>query len=193
MRIELNGGGARRRGTSPHERRTWRVRQEESLSLKVESHQVGHLLKPVSLTDFEDVMKLNAARYLGLGLVGLTVMAAVLTGIGAGQEPKRTRRDFMRQKLDFAKEALEGLALEQYGTLEKSARALKRLSEAAEWEVPTIPNATDYVAMTSEFQRNADEMAKQAKQRNIDGATLAYLKLTINCVQCHKFVRFADK
>ena len=70
---------------------------------------------------------------------------------------------------------------------------LKKLSEAAEWEVPTIPNATDYVALTTEFQRNCDDLLKQAKARNIDGATLSYLKLTMTCVQCHKFVRFTGK
>jgi hypothetical protein len=123
-------------------------------------------------------------------LTGLFVAAAVLNATRAAQPAtQRTRKEFMRQKLDFSKDVLEGLSLEQFATIEKSAKALKRLSEAAEWEVPTIPNATDYVALTSEFQRNADELVKQAKRRNIDGATLAYLKLTMTCVQCHKFVR----
>ena len=99
----------------------------------------------------------------------------------------------MRQKLEFSKNLLEGLSLEDYRMTEKNAKALRRLSEAAEWEVPTIPNATDYVALTSEFQRYADDLVRNAKLKNIDGATLAYLKLTMNCVQCHKFVRFASK
>jgi len=99
----------------------------------------------------------------------------------------------MRQKLDFSKDVLEGLSLEQYATIERSAKALKKLSEAAEWEVPTIPNANDYVVLTTEFQRSCDDLVKQAKARNIDGATLSYLKLTMTCVQCHKFVRFASK
>ena len=99
----------------------------------------------------------------------------------------------MRQKLEFSKNVLEGLSLEQYPMIEKNAKSLKLLSEAAEWEVPMIPNATDYVALTSEFQRYADDLIKNARQSNIDGATLAYLKLTMNCVQCHKYVRFASK
>ena len=93
----------------------------------------------------------------------------------------------------YSKNILEGLSLEQYDLIEKNAKALKVLSQAAEWEVPTIPNATDYVAMTSEFQRYADDLVRSAKQSNIDGATLAYVKLTMNCVQCHKFVRFASR
>ena len=67
--------------------------------------------------------------------------------------------------------------------IEKAGKALKKLSEGAEWEVATIPNATDYVMLTTDFQRHADELVKQAKAKNIDGATLAYLKLTMSCVR----------
>jgi cytochrome c556 len=133
-----------------------------------------------------------AAALAVLALLGL-VLGTALSTSRAGQEPKRTRSEFMRQKLEFSKNVLEGLSLEQYPMIEKNARSLKVLSQAAEWEVPTIPNATDYVAMTTEFQRYADELIKNARNRNIDGATLAYLKLTMNCVQCHKFVRFASR
>ena len=96
-------------------------------------------------------------------------------------------------KLDYSKLVLEGLTLENYETISKNAKALKKLSEAAEWEVPTIPNATDYVVFTSEFQRLATEMVAKAKDKNIDGATLAYLRLTMNCVNCHKYVRQVAK
>ncbi len=127
-----------------------------------------------------------------LALASLPFVPALSTG-RAGQQEKQNRSEFMRRKLEFSKNVLEGLALEQYPIIEKNAKALKILSQAAEWEVPMIPNATDYVALTSEFQRNTDELVKTAKQGNIDGATLAYVKLTMNCVQCHKYVRFASQ
>jgi hypothetical protein len=44
--------------------------------------------------------------------------------------------------------------------------------------------------MTNEFQRLCDELAEKSRAKNIDGATLAYLRLTMNCVNCHKYVRF---
>jgi hypothetical protein len=139
-------------------------------------------------------MKLKIAPAACLGLIGLTFAVIAITTIRAEQPTtQHTRAEFMRQKLNFSKDVLEGLALENYALIEKSARALKRLSEGAEWEVPTIPNATDYVSQTSEFQRHADELAKQAKAHNIEGATLAYLKVTMSCVQCHKYVRSVAK
>jgi len=139
-------------------------------------------------------MKLTIARSLCLGIAGLALALGVRNATRAEQPAaKRARAEFMRLKLNYSKDALEGLALEQFDTLEKSGKALKRLSEAAEWEVPTIPNVTDYVALTTEFQRHADDLVKQAKKKNIDGATLAYVKLTMSCVQCHKFVRDLGK
>ncbi len=133
-----------------------------------------------------------AATAAILALASLLLVPALSTG-RASQQEKQTRSEFMRRKLEFSKNVLEGLSLEQYPLIEKNAKALKILSQAAEWEVPMIPNATDYVALTSEFQRNADDLVKAAKQSNIDGATLAYVKLTMNCVQCHKYVRFASQ
>jgi hypothetical protein len=47
--------------------------------------------------------------------------------------------------------------------------------------------------LTKDFQRNADEIVKQPRAKNIYGATLAYLKLTMGCVTCHRFVRDAAK
>jgi hypothetical protein len=139
-------------------------------------------------------MKFTIARSVCLSLAALSGLAfAFHAARGAQPVAKRTRAEFMHQKLDFSKEVLEGLALERFATIEKGGKALKRLSEAAEWEVATIPNATDYVMLTTDFQRHADDLVKQAKAKNIDAATLAYVKLTMSCVQCHKFIRDTAK
>ncbi len=139
-------------------------------------------------------MKRTIARSLCLALPALACLILAWHATRAGQPAqKRTRAEFMRLKLDFSKDVLEGLALEQYATIEKGGKALKRLSEAAEWEVATIPSANDYVMLTTDFQRHADELVKQAKAKNIDAATLAYVKLTMSCVQCHKFIRDTGK
>ena len=134
-------------------------------------------------------MKLSNRKRIGLGLAGLALAATVLAV--RAQEPKRppSRAEFMHMKLEFSKKVLEGLTLENYEMIVKNAQNLKKLSEAAEWEVPTIPNAGEYIVFTSEFQRLTDELVKKGREKNIDGATLAYLRLTMNCVNCHKYVR----
>jgi hypothetical protein len=148
----------------------------------------GHTTPVPGITESKPMNVSNRKR-AALGLAGLALAVSVLAV--RAQEPKRpaTRADFMHLKLEYSKKVLEGLTLENYETIVKNARALKRLSEAAEWEVPTIPNAGEYVVFTSEFQRLTDELAKKGREKNIDGATLAYLRLTMNCVNCHKYVR----
>ena len=131
-------------------------------------------------------------KRIALGLAGLALAATFLAA--RGQEPKRrTRAEFMQMKLEYSKKVLEGLTMENYETIFKNARALKTLSEAAEWEVLTIPNVGEYIVFTTEFQRLADELAKKAREKNMDGATLAYIRLTMNCVNCHKYVRQVAK
>lgn len=134
-------------------------------------------------------MSLSNRKRLAFGLAGIALAATFLAARGQEQPRPRTRAEFMRLKLEYSKLVLEGLTLENYATIVKNAQALKKLSEAAEWEVPTIPNAGEYVVFTTEFQRLADELARKGREKNMDGATLAYLRLTMNCVNCHKYVR----
>jgi hypothetical protein len=129
-------------------------------------------------------------RTVVLGLLGLAlVVAASLVAARAQDERTGSRSAFMRQKLEFAKNVLEGLTVENFDLIEKNARGMKRLSAAAEWEVASIPNIDEYLPYTNEFQRLCDEVVKAAKEKNIDGATLGYVRLTTNCVNCHKYVR----
>lgn len=102
---------------------------------------------------------------------------------------KTSRAEFMRMKLDYSKGVLDGLVNEKFDQIAKDARALKKLSEAAEWEVPGIPNVQSYIPFTREFQRITESLQKQAKEKNLDGALNSYVQLTMNCVNCHKYVR----
>jgi hypothetical protein len=129
-------------------------------------------------------------------VLALFVMIAVFAGVlttRAEQKPAPSRAEFMRKKLEFSKLVLEGLTLEDFTKISKGAKALQLLSEAAEWEVPTIPNAPDYVVKTRQFQDLTDELMQKAKDKNLDGSTLAYVRLTMNCIECHKYVRFKSR
>ena len=137
-------------------------------------------------------MNVTTMRRVVVGMVGLALAAAALAAQETTKRPP-TRAEFMRLKLEYSKKVLEGLTMENYDSISTSAKALKRLSEAAEWETPSIPNATEYLVFTTEFQRVADDMLKKAKDKNIDGATLAYVRMTMNCVNCHKYVRETTK
>lgn len=42
---------------------------------------------------------------------------------------------------------------------------------------------------SNEFRRSAENVAQAAKNKNIEGATLVYMDMTMVCVRCHKHVR----
>ncbi|MFO0908954.1 MAG: hypothetical protein U0794_11440 [Isosphaeraceae bacterium] len=143
-------------------------------------------------------MRLTWKRGMALTLAAVLLAGVSLAWAGgsvpraAAAEPP-TRGEFMRQKLEFSKLVLEGLSVENYDLISKNARNLRKLSLAAEWEVPMIPNANEYITFTAEFQRLCDDLVANARDKNLDGATLSYLRLTMSCVNCHKYVRVSRK
>ncbi|WP_169977003.1 hypothetical protein [Tautonia rosea] len=117
---------------------------------------------------------------------------AVISTLDTPSETQDKRAELMALKLDYAKNVLEGLTLEKMDQVAKNAQELKLLSAAAEWEPVTVPGPL-YLVYTREFQRIADSLAENAKDKNLDAATLAYVQLTMNCVECHKYVRSTDR
>ena len=129
-------------------------------------------------------------KSLRLGLcLALPAFAVLLTwafATVAKDEPRGELRKFMRQKLEHSKGVLEGLALEDFDMIVRNADSMRTLSQDSRWRVS--PNI-NYLRLSSEFQDLSNELIRTAKKRNIDGATLAYVDLTLNCVKCHKLVR----
>lgn len=123
---------------------------------------------------------LAAALWLVAPLVSTS-----LPGQGLGDE-QTDRSVLMRKKLDHAKNILGGLAEGEFGPISRSARSLRKLSEEAAWY--SLPTA-DYRRYSEEFRRLTASLAEQAEAEDLDAATLSYVRLTINCIECHKYVR----
>ena len=124
---------------------------------------------------------------VGLGLV--VAAAGILRTQGQEVLKPGQRREFMRMKLEYSKNVLEGLAQEDFDQIADNARRLKLLSMAAEWNADPTPHVEEYTPQTTEFQRIVDDLRKKARDRNLDGCTLAFNRLTMSCVECHKYVR----
>jgi len=128
--------------------------------------------------------------FAGRALASLALVlavASVAVVAAGGQETKRKDlSSFMRQKLKHAQSLLEGLANEDFDSIRDNARALRHLAEDAQWRVS--PNLT-YVKYSAEFAGIADEMERRAREKDLNGTTLSYVRLTINCVDCHRFTR----
>jgi hypothetical protein len=92
----------------------------------------------------------------------------------------------MLEKLNSSKMLLEGIALGDFNKINRSAESLIQLSKTAEWFVYKTPR---YELHSNEFRRAAESILEKAKDKNLDGVTLAYFELTMGCVRCHRYVR----
>jgi hypothetical protein len=90
-------------------------------------------------------------------------------------------------KLKESQSLLEGLALNDFTKVEKSAAELLRISKEAQFRKALSTAKYEYHA--NAFQRAAETVIEKAKAKNIDGATLAYLDMTMTCVRCHQHTR----
>lgn len=119
----------------------------------------------------------------------LVAMSLALLGMQAHSAAEARQKQFnklMIDKLKNAQKLLEGLALADFKKMEESAGALVDLSKHAEWFAVKTPR---YEVHSNEFRRTAEAVAQKAKDKNIDGAALAYLEMTLTCVRCHQYVR----
>lgn len=104
----------------------------------------------------------------------------------AGSQGQDAVANFMRQKLEHSQKVLEGLALENFPMIVKNAKELNSLGRTAKWHVLQTP---EYAQYSAEFVRLTEKLGKMGRDKNTEGATLAYVELTMNCVNCHKHVR----
>jgi len=103
------------------------------------------------------------------------------------EQPKKTPIQlFMRRKLEATQKVMEGLAVEDYDLIAQGARQLRGISAAADFAV--VKEAL-YTQHADEFRRIVDRMERNAKEKRLDGAALAYMDLTMSCIECHRFVR----
>jgi hypothetical protein len=128
-------------------------------------------------------------------LVAVVGMLALTGTHGIGQVPKEkveppslpNEAQVMQVKLKRAQAVLEALAKEDFKSLEENANSLARISRATEFLRAYKTEEYEFQART--FQRSADMLAAKAKEKSLDGATLAYMDMTMSCVACHNHFR----
>jgi hypothetical protein len=123
----------------------------------------------------------GAAGVAGCGLLAIAAEPPAKT-----QDLRSKVAFFMHAKLTNSQSVLEGLTTEQFDLIQQGAERMIVMSKAAEWRVG---QGDIYAQDTAQFVAAARDLVKQAKARNLDGATVSYLQLTMNCVSCHKHIR----
>ena len=129
-----------------------------------------------------------------VAVIALMVVVAVSTSrppMATAQEPSATDKPndvalFMRAKLGHSQHVLEGLALADYDLIARGAHDLALASQASSWQVL---QTEDYARQSREFRRACESLRAAAKDKNLDGAALAWMEVTLKCIQCHRYVR----
>ena len=129
-------------------------------------------------------------RNLAIAVVGLLTFAAAH---GPAQKSKvqppqlPSLQQVMQVKLKRAHALLEALVKEDFKTMQQSAASLAEISRATAFL--RAYKTEEYELQARVFQNSADTLAAKAKDKNLDGATLAYLDMTQCCVACHTHFR----
>ncbi|HUY92256.1 MAG TPA: hypothetical protein VMV10_26180 [Pirellulales bacterium] len=124
-------------------------------------------------------------RLLVAGVLAASI--AVLT-LRAEEKPSKEQSVsfWMQKKLEYSQKILAGLAEADYDSIAANAKAMNQLSHIEEF---VRGRDEQYRHHLKTFDHVTHELARQAQEENIDGAALAYMELTLNCVNCHKHLR----
>jgi hypothetical protein len=136
-------------------------------------------------------------RYILLSLGALVALGCLAFWAGsraratAGDEPNQkqvitSNQAMMRDKLTAANKVLEGLAVEDFKKVAENAERLRIISRAASWHVV---DSEEYARRSKDFQQEAADLKKHAEKKNLEGATMDYVRMTMTCVECHKHLR----
>lgn len=94
---------------------------------------------------------------------------------------------WMQKKLEYSENILAGLARENFDQIAKNARSMNALSQMEKW----VRGTAEYRTQLRIFQNANKQLIAMADNQQLDGAALAYVQLTLSCVNCHKAVRIA--
>jgi len=129
----------------------------------------------------------NSMRWLVVSaMVGGGAGALCFAAQEVPPEKLRSNQLLMRDKLSYASKALEGLSLEDYGKIAEAGNMMGVISRAAAWHI--IPTE-EYSRMSKNFQEQARDLERHAKEKNLDAASLDYMRISVTCVHCHNYIR----
>ena len=123
-------------------------------------------------------------------LCGAAAFALAFIPLAVSGQDKRDKdeilAEMMQKKLKSAHLVLDGVALGDFKKIANGGEELTRLAKSETWQLIRSPL---YERHSADFVRTTENLVKKAKEKNMDGAALAYVEMTLSCVRCHQYVR----
>ena len=127
-------------------------------------------------------------------ILTLVTMILIASSSSSGEKPTDKEKGaptrgskLMVEKLKNAQTLLEGLATNDFEKITASTSELIRISKEAEFF--SAHKTPMYEVHTNNFRRAAETIMQKAKDKNLEGATLAYVDMTVTCIRCHQHTR----
>jgi hypothetical protein len=115
--------------------------------------------------------------------LALAIVVAMSVTILGNQGPEVN--SVMRQKLAHAQKILEAVVTSDWTGLETHSRELERLTKDPRWMVLTFP---EYAKHSAAFVRSVQDLHTAAAQHDLEKAPNAYVAVTLQCVECHRYL-----
>lgn len=142
-------------------------------------------------------MRLSLRTFLAVSFPALGAAAALfLQGAVAQDKPEPAPKSglertaelqkFMRKKLEASNKILEGLTTENSGLVKEGADAMSTMCDAEQWR---ISKDVMYRQFSDDFQRATQSLSESAKAADLDKALVRWMDVTMQCIDCHRFVR----
>lgn len=104
----------------------------------------------------------------------------------AESSKKKGTSVWMKVKLKSTENILRGLTLGDFDLIEENARLMYKFGRL---ENLVHSRNADYQTQLRFLEHANQELMRQAKRKNLDGATLAFVQMTTSCVNCHRAIR----
>ena len=115
----------------------------------------------------------------GLLLICALVSVSAVAMQGPGLE------HVMRRKLATSQKILEAVVTSDWPSLESHSRELEQLTNDPRWTVLKYP---EYATRSAAFTRAIRALHTAAAQRDLEAAPKAYIDVTLQCVECHRYL-----
>lgn len=118
-------------------------------------------------------------------LAGTSLIPLFLMLARAEDKPDLPAGKLMEKKLHLSQAILGSIVTEDFSSMSANAGALLVLAKT-QWLRDETP---EYRAQLKDFWIVLEGLKSAADDKNADGATLAYVQMTLTCVNCHKYLK----
>jgi hypothetical protein len=112
-------------------------------------------------------------------LSGAVLSLAAAPGQGPGLN------SIMREKLGHTQKILEAVVTSDWPALETESRELERLTNDPRWTVLKYP---EYAKYSAGFRKAVQTLHAAAARRDLEATPKAYIDVTLQCVECHRYL-----